>query len=195
MIHPKEKKERSLGEGLSLKGYRCASPKCALVRRPFRPGVHKRLRRPVSEYGLQLREKQKLKLSYGVTEKQLQKIFANSDNPFRELERRLDNIVFRLGIAPSRMSARQYISHGHILVNGRRITSPSYAVKIEESVSVRPESWGYAQFSILQKSLEEHNAPEWLLLNGKKLEGTVRSYPNETDTPINTSLVVEFYSK
>lgn len=195
VIHPKEKKERALGVSLSLKGHRCSSPKCAGVRRPFRPGVHKRQRRSVSEYGTQLHEKQKIKLTYGATERQMEQAFTVSRDPIGALERRLDNVVFRLGFAPSRGVARQFITHGHIHINGKRIASPSHEVRAGDIVSVRDASKENAAFHELQKTLEQTTPAEWLSLDAAALTGTVKSYPQHVDIPFNAALVVEFYAK
>ncbi|MBI1960686.1 MAG: 30S ribosomal protein S4 [Candidatus Liptonbacteria bacterium] len=195
MIHPKEKKERALGVSLSLKGQRCASPKCAGIRRPFRPGVHKRPQRSVSEYGTQLREKQKIRLTYGATERQMERVFTASRDPIGALERRLDNVVFRLGFAPSRGVARQFITHGHIHVNGKRIASPSHEARVGDVVSVRSASKENAAFRDLQKTLEQMSPAEWLSLDAGALAGTVKSHPQHVEVPFNATLVVEFYAK
>src|SRR3989344_532241 len=140
----KEKKERSLGVKLFLKADRCNSPKCVTVRRPQRPGLHgNAYRRQSSEFGQQLKEKQKIKFLYGIRERQFQNIFNSAaKNPgvtgemiMKLLEKRLDNVVYRLGLAPSRSVARQLVGHGHVLVNNRRVTIPSCQVKVNDLIS------------------------------------------------------------
>ena len=145
-----EKKERSLGTKLSIRGDRANSPKSALTRKPYKPGQHGKRFSKLSEFGTQLQEKQKIKFSYGVSDKQLKKIFQSAagrkgtsaiDAITSVLERRLDNVVMRLGFAPSRSVARQMISHGHFLVNSRKVNTPSYTVKEGDIISIKPDIW------------------------------------------------------
>lgn len=204
MLKAKEKKERALGVKLFLKADRCFSSKCAMVRRPYRPGPHGKARRKaLSEYGQQLAEKQKIMFSYGLRETQMRKVFkealakktAVNEAIVSLLERRLDNIVFRLGFAPSRISAKQYASHGHILVNRRKMTIPSYQVKKGDVISIRPESLKRLIFKDILYNIKKHEPPSWLELDKEKLEGRVKSMPIDVDMPFDVNLVVDFYSK
>ncbi|MDP3953666.1 MAG: 30S ribosomal protein S4 [bacterium] len=204
----KEKKERSLGVKLSRKGERSNSPKAALVRKPYRPGQHgKSFRRKVSEFGQQLQEKQKIKFSYGVSEKQLRRLFKEVERKSKAehisaeeavvdtLERRLDNVIMRLGFTEGRNLARQLVSHGHIEVNGRRVKTPSYKVKVGDKISVRSGSKGMVIFQELTEKLKKYEPPQWLKLDKAVLEGEVMGQPQDTDVPFDVSLVVDFYSK
>jgi len=204
MFNTREKKERALGTKLFLKGTRCSSPKCATVRRPTRPGLHgKKMRRAPSEYGQQLQEKQKIQFSYGLREGQLQRIFKEAvkspgvtgDTVLGLLERRLDNVVFRLGFAPSRSVARQLVGHGHLMINGRKLTTPSYRVRVKDKISIRPQSKEHPQFRELAESMESHDAPVWLTMDGEKKEGIVVSLPQDFDNQFDINRVVDYYSK
>ncbi|MEK7546757.1 MAG: 30S ribosomal protein S4 [Patescibacteria group bacterium] len=205
MKGPKEKKERSLGEHLHLKGYRCQSPKCALVRRPFGPGQHgqKHKRKSLSDFGLQLKEKQKFKLSYGLDERNLKRIFkeaqrskgSNVEKLIELVERRLDNVVFRLGLASSRSHARQLIIHGHVFVNKTRVRSPGFSVKVNDVVRVREESKNKSTFKDLKENLKNYEQPSWLLLDKEKLEGRVLELPKEAELPVEVNLLVESFNK
>ncbi|MDD5710631.1 MAG: 30S ribosomal protein S4 [Candidatus Colwellbacteria bacterium] len=203
-----EKKERSLGVKLSRKGERANSPKAALVRKPYRPGPQgKRYRGKVSEYGLQLQEKQKVKFSYGVTERQLRNIFKSALKRARSrgvsetvsvmntLEKRLDNVIMRLGLTEGRSLARQMVSHGHFLVNGKRVKTPSYQVKVGDKISIRPQSQGMAYFGELRDKIKKYEPPVWLKLDQTQLEGGVVGEPEAVDVPFNISLIVDYYSK
>ncbi len=202
MIGPKEKRERSVGERLNLKGERCATPKCAFVRKPYRPGVHgpRGRRRSLSEFGLQLKEKQKFKLSYGLDERNLKQMFAkavkakgsSAAKMVEFLERRLDNVIFRLGFASSRGSARQLIVHGHIFVNNRRVRSPGYAVRTGDVITAKVD------IEVLKKRkdiLRKYEPPAWLHLDKEKLEGRVLSPPEGETPPFEINLVIEAFSK
>lgn len=205
MIGPKEKKERALGVRLHLKGERCQSPKCAAVRKPYRPGMHgqSRRRRSASEFGLQLKEKQKFKLSYGLNERNLKQIFLKAEKAkgsaaekiIELLERRLDNVVFRLGFASSRGEARQLVSHGFILVNKKKVSSPGFCVKTGDVISLKPESKNKAKFAKLADSLKKYEPPSWLGLDKEKLEGRVLSPPEGLASPFEVNLLVESFSK
>ena len=203
MLHLKEKKERSLGVKLFLKGERCNSPKCALTRRPYRPGIHGKRRRVVSEYGHQLSEKQKIKFSYGLNERQLRTIFqkalkkpgAIKDFIVKALETRLDSTIFRLGIASSKRIARQMVSHGHILVNGKRVSAPSYKVLVGDVICIRPQSKEMSMFKDLKNSLKNYQVPTWLALDQEKIEGKILAFPSEVDSAFDINLVVDYYSK
>lgn len=200
---PKEKYERALGERLHLKGERCDSPKCAAVRKPYRPGMHgKKRRRRISDYGKQLQEKQKFKISYGMTERTLRRLFneahesseSTADKLLELMERRLDNVVYRLGLAPSRAAARQSVVHGHVQVNGSRVKAPSYQVAQGDVVSIHPNSREYHQFNQLSEKLDATQVPSWLSLVVDKLEGTVVALPEEKP-PFEIHLLVESFSK
>lgn len=201
----KEKRERSLGERLHLKGDRCNSPKCAAVRKPYRPGVHgpKKPTRSASEFGRQITEKQKFKLTYGINERNLAKIFkdakkkkgSTSGELLAFLERRLSNIVFRLGFAPSRYSAHQLVIHGHILVNKKRVRSPGFLVKAGDLVSFREESKKMKNPTGLREVLKKYDPPSWLHLNPETLEGKVLNIPEEFESPFEINLLVESFSK
>ena|SRR3989344_2801570 len=208
MIRTTEKKERSLGVKLSRKGERSSSPKAALIRKPYRPGQHgKRFKSKVSEYGQQLQEKQKIKFSYGVTERQLLRLFKEVERKSKQehisaaeavvssLERRLDNVIMRLGITEGRNLARQMVSHGHFRVNDRKVKIPSYKVKVGDKISVRPESKGMTYFQELPERLKKFEPPVWLKLDKGLIVGEVVSQPQDTEVPFNVSLVVDFYSK
>lgn len=200
---PKEKKERALGVRLGLKGERALSPKSALVRKPYRPGVHGPKSRPraMSEFGLEMREKNKFKLMYGVNDGNLKRLFkmaeavkgASGMKLIEFLERRLDNVVFRLGFAPSRAAARQLVVQSHIAVNGRKVRSPGFMVKIGDIVGARGNLTGDL---LKQKELlEKYDAPTWLVLHPGKMEGEVLSLPTDVEVPFEINLLVESFSK
>lgn len=204
MIQLKEKKERALGVKLGLKPERCLSPKCAAVRKPYRPGAHgKARRRSISELGEQLLEKQKLQYSYGLREAQMRRIFsAAARHPGRTaqviigtLEGRLDNAVYRLGLAPSRSVARQLVGHGHITVRGRRVTVPSAQVRPGDLITIHPASRGLVIFQDLPLKLKKYEPPVWLTLDKEKLEGTVIALPEHFDLPFDINMVVDYYNK
>lgn len=198
-----EKRERSLGTKLSIKGHRCNSPKCALIRKPYRPGMHGKSRSKKSEFGKQVNEKQKIRFTYGLKDRQLEAIFrvaerAHEPTPvivMSELERRLDNVVFRLGFADARSSARSLVSHGHIMLNGRKVTIPSISLKPGDKVSIRPESREIANFKELGDKLKNYEVPGWLALDKSKLEGTMKSLPKDVDVPFDIGQVVDYYSR
>ncbi|TSC60155.1 MAG: small subunit ribosomal protein S4 [Parcubacteria group bacterium LiPW_15] len=208
MLGPKEKKERALGERLHLKGTRCDGPKCAAVRRPYPPGAHGQGRhRALSDFGKQLKEKQKFKLTYLLDERNLSRIFGEAVKnakvsaggvgaKFVELlERRLDNVVFRMGLAPSRLAARQLVLHGHIFVNGRRSRAPGNEVCPDDTISVRKESLSEGPFRDLKEKLKTYDMPKWLALNPENLEGRMTTLPTDVDMPFEVSLLVEAFSK
>lgn len=199
-----EKKERSLGIKLSIRGDRCLSPKCALIRKPYRPGQHgKKFRRRTSEFGAQLKEKQKIKFSYSLSDKQLKKIFQDAaekrDSSIEEiteaLENRLDNVVMRLGFAESRSVARQIVNHGHILVNDRKAATGSYRLKIGDTVKIKPRSQNLPPFQELAEKLKKQEPPSWLTLNKEDLVGKVENLPRQIELPFDLNLVVDYYSK
>ena len=204
MFNTREKKERSLLTKLFLKPHRCSSPKCVTVRRQNRPGFHgARPRKSLSEFGQQLKEKQKIKFTYGVRESYMKKLFGKalkdpevSGEMFMKLlERRLDNALYRMGFALSRSVARQLIGHGHILVNQRKVTIPSYQVKANDVVSIRPQSKDHPAFKELASFLKQYEPPVWLVLDKEKLEGKVISLPKDFDITFDLNLVVDYYSK
>jgi len=198
-----EKRERSLGVKLFLKAERCNSAKCASVRRPYKPGPHTRSFKKVSEYGKQLAEKQKVRFSYGITEKQLERYFVSADkgtDPTHEamiklLESRLDNVVFRSGLAASRRIAKQLVGHGHIMVNGRKVTIPSYSVQVDDLITIRPESAGQPLFTSLDERFKNFEAPEWVKLDKEKKSALMISQPKGIDMPFDMDLVVNYYLK
>jgi small subunit ribosomal protein S4 len=205
MHGPKEKRERALGVRLGLKGDRALSPKSAMMRKPYRPGAHGPKSRPrqLSEFGTQLREKSKVKLMYGIDDKNLNRIFAMAVASkgalglavMETLESRLDNIVYRLGFTTTRAAARQLVGHGHITVNGRKVTSPGYAVKVGSTVAAKVESAAKTTFAQRREILKKFEAPSWLHLDGEKLEGKVLSLPKDTEVPFEINLLVESFSK
>ncbi|HMM40567.1 MAG TPA: 30S ribosomal protein S4 [Thermomicrobiales bacterium] len=202
---------RREGMKLYLKGERCLGPKCPIVQRNpqrnFPPGMHgqKRTRRP-SEFGLQWREKQKVRRFYGLMEKQFSKTFEDAvrqpgvtgENLLRMLEMRLDNVVYRLGFADSRRQARQIGRHGHFLVNGRKTDIPSYAAKPGDVISVKPQSRDKEYFKTVAEALKTRQAPDWLTLDVNAMSGRVVAPPTRDQIdmpPINESLIIEFYSR
>ncbi|PIR89217.1 MAG: 30S ribosomal protein S4 [Candidatus Harrisonbacteria bacterium CG10_big_fil_rev_8_21_14_0_10_40_38] len=203
MFNTREKRERALGIKLGLKPHRCASQKCAHIRRPTRPGVHGNMRRRLSDFGQQLQEKQKFQWSYGLKERTVRKLFVEAlknpsvtgDEFMSLLERRLDNVVYRLGFAPSRSMGRQYASHGHILVNGRKVDIPSYRVKVGDTISIREQSKSLKPFVELASSLAKYDPSVWLSLSSEKLEGKVLEFPKDFDAIFDVSKVVDYYSK
>ncbi|MGF7186118.1 small subunit ribosomal protein S4 [Desulfitispora alkaliphila] len=196
---------RREGSKLYLKGDRCYSDKCAIDRRAYAPGQHGQRRTKVSEYGIQLREKQKARRIYGVLESQFRKYFKEADrqkgvtgdNLMRLLERRLDNIVFRLGLAGSRAEARQLIRHGHFTVNGKKVDIPSYLVKAGQEIAVRDKSKNSAKFKEISEAAGHKTAPAWLELDSENLVGRIVALPSreDIDVPIEEHLIVELYSR
>ncbi len=193
-----------MGIKLSIRGDRCLSPKCASIRKPYRPGQHgKKFRRRLSEFGNQLQEKQKIKFSYSLSDKQLKRIFEEAaisgDSSIEAvtvaLENRLDNIVMRLGFAESRSIARQIVNHGHILVNDRKAKTPSYRLKVGDNVSIKPVSQNLLPFRELALKLKKYEPPLWLSLDKEKLIGQMEALPRQVDLPFDLNLVVDYYSK
>ena len=196
---------RREGAKLFLKGSRCYTKKCAFERRPTPPGQHGVRRRKVGEYGMQLREKQKVRRVYSVLERQFKNYFETADarpgitgeNLLRMLELRLDNVVFRMGFATSRAQARQLVGHGHFAVNGIPTNIPSYQLKPGDKVEVRETRKVREPFKVAKETLRNHQAPEWLSLDAAKLAGSVASLPRRDQMPLDLSeqLVVEYYSR
>lgn len=191
---------------LFLKGERCFTSKCAIERRAYPPGQHGPGRqKKLSQYGIQLREKQKLRRIYGVSEKQFRTYFRRAaalpgvtgEEFLVLLERRLDNVVHRLGFAASRSAARQLVAHGNIAVNGRKLDIPSYRVRVGEEISVieRHENNGYIQEALQRARIRQ--VPQWLELDADKPKGKVNHLPSreQIDTQVTEQLIVEFYSK
>ena len=169
-----------MGVKLFIKAERCNSPKCAMVRHPYRPGMHgQKYRKVLSDYGRQLQEKQKAQLLYGLTNRQMQNLFSHHSREeiLLRLETRLDHVVFLLGFAKSPRIARQLVSHGHILVNGRKVTIPSFRVTIGDRIRIRPESRESKVFEDIHAHLKHHAVPSWLELNAEQLEGKCVSNP------------------
>lgn len=207
-IGPKEKLSRRLGVNLGLKPERSFGPKSAFLRRAYPPGIHgqgRRRRRSVSDFSLHLSEKQKVRFSYGISERQLSRYFteakkskgATGERLFELLERRLDNSVYRLGLAPSRSVGRQLVSHGHFQVNGKRVKTPSYSVSKGDVVSIRPNSQAIGQFKELAQRLKNYKPPSWLSIDKEKFEGKVTAAPapDEAGAPFDMQLVIEYYSR
>ncbi|MDI6820964.1 MAG: 30S ribosomal protein S4 [Patescibacteria group bacterium] len=195
----KEKKERALGTKLFLKAERCNSPKCVMVRRPQKPGMHgkSRKRRAISDYGRQLQEKQKIQIYFGLNNRQMRCLFNESkENIVQILERRLDQVVFALGIARSSRIARQLISHGHIMVNNRKVTIPSYHVKITDVITIRPESKNLKIFEDLELRLKQYTPPSWLKLDKGSMKGEcVAAKSEDSIFNFDINLVGQFYSR
>jgi len=197
---------RREGIKLYLKGDRCYSEKCAVARKGYPPGVHGRSRRQkVSEYGLQLREKQKTRRIYGVLEKQFKRYFKEADRRkgvtgetlLQILESRLDNIIFRMGLARSRSEARQLIRHGHFAVNARKVDIPSYLIRPGDVISVRDNSRSSAYFKEVAQWGGSQGVGDWLEVDREQLTGKVVRLPlrEEMDVPISEHLIVELYSR
>ena len=194
-------------EGLKLffKGDRCYTEKCAFERRGYAPGEHGQARKKHSDYGVQLREKQRLKRMYGLLEKQFRGYFERADrmkgitgsNLLMLLERRLDNVVFRLGFAPSRNEARQLVRHSHFLVNGRKVNIPSYTVRKDDVVELREKSRKVLPILDSLETVARRGIPGWLELDKDNFKGLVKAIPTREDItmPVQEQLVVELYSK
>ena len=195
---------RREGTKLFLKGDRCFSEKCAIERRNYPPGQHGQTRPRFSDYGMQLREKQKVKRIYGLLEKQFENTMSTAnrmkgrtgENLLSLLERRLDNVVFRLGFATSRAEARQLVRHGHILVNGRRATIPSMLVRAGTKITLAESSRQITRIVGALEALERRSVPSWLEIDKDNFEGTVKALPvrEEITLPIQEQLIVELYS-
>lgn len=190
---------------LFLKGDRCYTDKCAFDRRPYPPGVHGQRRSKPTEYGVRLREKQKVRHIYGIMERQFRRYFAMADsakgvtgeNLLSNLERRLDSACFRLGFAATRTDARQLVRHKHVLVNGRVVNVPSFLVRPGDVISIHERSQKLVRIEQGQATAGRREAPTWIELDAEKLTGTVKTMPNreEITLPIQEQMIVEFYSR
>ena len=196
---------RREGAKLFLKGDRCYSDKCAIEKRNYPPGMHGQGRARFSDFGVQLREKQKVKRIYGLLEKQFRRTFAKAssmkgrsgEQMLMLLERRLDNVVFRMGFATSRSEARQLIRHGHFLVNGRKATSPSMLVRTGWKLALREKSQKVTRIIAALETVESRSIPQWIELDKETFSGTVMQMPVRDDItiPIDEQLIVELYSR
>jgi len=196
---------RREGMKLFLKGERCYTDKCAFERRSYAPGQHGQARVKVSDYGIRLREKQRVRRIYGVQESQFRAYFQEADrqkgvtgtNLLRLLERRLDNVVYRLGFAVSRAQARQLVRHGHFLVNGRRVDIPSFLVKVGDEIQVREKSRDIQPIKEAMEAVARKGIPDWLELDADNFKGKVKALPerHHITMPIKEQFIVEFYSK
>ena len=190
---------------LFLKGDRCFKDKCAIERRNYPPGQHGKRRSKLLGYGIQLREKQKVKRIYGLLERQFRLTFARAErrrgitgaNLLEELERRLDNVVFALGFAASRAQARQLVRHGHVTVNGRKVSIPSYSVAKGHVIAIKEKSRVNEQIKASVETAKARGVPRWLDLSPEAFSGRVVELPTREDIklPIQEQLIVELYSK
>ncbi len=196
---------RREGTKLFLKGIRCYTPKCSMEKKVVAPGRRSRRRTKISEYALQLREKQKAKRMAGVLERQFRRYFhiaekkpgMTGENLLLELELRFDNIVFRLGFSSSKREARQLIRHRHFSINGKTVDIPSYGMKAQDKITLREKSKENIQIKSALEESKKRGLPSWLEFDEKKLEGTVLNLPNrgEMSIPVQEQLIVELYSK
>ena len=190
---------------LMLKGDRCLTAKCAITKKRDVPGPANRKMKQLSEYGIQMREKQKVKRIYGVLEKQFRNYYheairvagVSGENLLRLLELRLDNVVYRLGLAKSRNQARQFVAHGFISVNGKRMTVPSYCVKVGDKVSITERGNAVAEVKTIIEGLKSEYVPAWLSLDLSNKTGEIVTLPirEHIEYPINEQLIIEYYSK
>ncbi|MEK7118862.1 MAG: 30S ribosomal protein S4 [Patescibacteria group bacterium] len=209
MAAPKCKTCRRAGEKLFLKGDKCFTPKCIFERRPYPPGKplsERKHRSNLTEYGVQLKEKQKLRNVYGLSEKQFRRYVKESgaeasgspaEHLFLRLECRLDNVVYRLGLAKSRTQARQMVAHGHFMIGKRKLTIPSYQVKKGEVVSIRPGSRTSPLFSAATEKMEKHPIPNWITSHALQLSAEVNGSPtyDKNEIGFNFQSVIEFYGR
>ena len=197
---------RREGVKLFLKGDRCYSPKCGVLKRQAPPGEHGQSRKKQSEYGIQLREKQKARRAYGVLENQFRKYFTmaerqrgvTGENLLQLLERRLDNVVYRLGFGASRAQARQVVLHGHILVNGKKVNIASYLIKAGDVISIKESSRGLEHIKEMrEQGSSDKLIPKWLTLNIENVSGKVEALPqrDDIDLTLEEHLIVELYSR
>ncbi|MEW6067793.1 MAG: 30S ribosomal protein S4 [Nitrospirota bacterium] len=196
---------RREGEKLFLKGGRCYTDKCIIERRKYPPGQHGQSYKKLSDYGLQLREKQKVKRMYGILERQFRKYFSKAEKKkgvtgevlLQIIESRLDNVVHCMGFAPNRRSARQFVNHGHILVNGKKVDIPSYIVKKGDVVSIKESSKNIPEIIDSISKIEHRGIPSWVEVDRASLAGKVLHIPSrdEIHVPVQEQLIVELYSK
>ena len=196
---------RREGMKLYLKGDRCYSGKCAVDRKGYAPGMHRQSRKKVSEYGLQLREKQKTRRIYGVLERQFRGYFEKAErqsgitgeNLLRLLERRLDNVIYRLGLGSSRVEARQLVRHGHFTVNGGKVDIPSFLVRVGDVIEIREKSKESPRLTEMMERAAEKNLPPWLEYDAEQAKGSVVALParDQIDVPVQEHLIVEMYSR
>jgi small subunit ribosomal protein S4 len=203
------KKCRRAGEKLFLKEERCFTPKCAMVKKPYPPGMRvKKHRSALSEYGLQLREKQNARKIYNISEKQFKRYFVEAskvkgkvpDMLLQKLETRLDNVLFRLGLTGSRAKARQIVSHGHIILNGKKVTIPSINAKKGDVIEIRKGSMEKAPFKDLENKLKKIEPPLWLTIeknDANEFRAKVLGMPerSEVNVPFDLAMIIEFYSR
>lgn len=208
-LGPREKIERRIGEKLFLKGERSYGQKSAMTRKPYPPGMHGQNRRPgkLSEFGQQLKAKQKVRNIYRLLEKPfkayVKRVLESKSEPYEpimlSLETRLDNVVFRMGFAQSRDQARQIVNHGHILVNGKKVSTPSFATKQGQVISIREGSKKSPYFSSLMPQwFQKHEAPGWILLDKEKMTGTIKAQPTLAESGIRVEdiqSIIEYYSR
>ncbi len=204
-LDPKCRQCRREGEKLFLKGEKCFTDKCAIERRNYAPGQHGQKQSRLSGYGVQLREKQKIRRTYGVLERQFRLVYAAADrakgitgeNLLQMLESRLDTVAYRMGFGASRTEARQIVRHNGILVNGKRVNIPSFQVRPGDVVEVAEAAKGQLRVKAAVEAAEGRGFPEWVDVDAKGLKGTFKSKPQRSELPstINESLVVELYSK
>jgi len=202
---PREKLERRLGVDLGLKGERRLAGKSALEKRPYAPGQHGQRRTKISEYGMQLREKQKAKFMYGVSEKQFRALFSEASRKegntgellIQLLEQRLDNVVYRMGFATTRAFARQLVNHGHILVDGKKVDIPSFRVKAGQKIEVKEKSKTNTQIVRSIELTNQTGIVEWVDVEKEKLFGIYTRVPEreEVKIPVEERFIVELYSK
>ncbi|MGN0748060.1 MAG: 30S ribosomal protein S4 [Christensenellales bacterium] len=203
LLSPDCRQCRREGCKLFLKGDRCTSKKCAIERRQTLPGQHGAARKRVTEYGLQLREKQKVKRAYGILEKQFRKYYEEAErmkgvtgeNMLSLIERRLDNVVYRMGIGASRSECRQIVNHGHITVNGKRVNIPSFLVKVGDVIAIKENKRDLEMFKELKGM--KIIMPKWLEFDSEKLEGKILALPTREDIDLNIKehLIIELYSR
>lgn len=190
---------------LYLKGDRCFTGKCAIDRKSYAPGQHGQSRKKVSEYGIQLREKQKTRRIYGVLENQFRNYFERAEgqpgitgeNLLRLLERRLDNVIYRLGLGASRVEARQLVRHGHFQVNGRKVNIPSFLIRVGDVIEVRDKSKESPRVKELMERAADRTPPAWLEYEADQGKGRVVAFPSrdQIDVPVQEHLIVELYSR
>jgi len=204
-IEPKCRQCRREGEKLFLKGEKCFTDKCAIERRNYAPGQHGQKPSRLSGYGVQLREKQKIRRTYGVLERQFRRVYAEADrrkgitgeNLLQILESRLDTVCYRMGFGASRTEARQIVRHNGIVVNGRRVNIPSFLCRPGDVVEVAEAAKGQLRVKGAAEAAEGRGFPDWVEVDAKNLKGTFKALPQRSELPstINESLVVELYSK